>query len=285
MTQLLSKHWSSPACTTVTPSWLDSQPLQLNLCSLSRTLQCASFTVYLNSPNWPPSSVTSTGFLLQPASDSRRWCWPSRSSTELHLSTPALHSTTSAGWLVPPSLSANKSCPAKSQLLLFSYVLAPHWWNKLPTMSGQQNHSPSSTKDSRLICMYMQLYVSYHCTLILALMHLKYPWWIWKYVLFLFFLFTSSVTCCGFFLVTNVLIASRFGQKHLLNAPNLNVNVTEHTTNRGLNRKEKHTTVSLVQKQNRKAESSRGLQLGSLHQSSWVSVDATWDKKGNIFKY
>ena len=31
--------------------------------------------------------------------------------------------------------------------------------------------------------------------------------------------------CYGFFLVTNVLIVSRFGQKHLLNALNVNVNV------------------------------------------------------------
>ena len=35
---------------------------------------------------WPPSSVTSTGFLL-PTFDSRHWCWPSRPSMELHLST------------------------------------------------------------------------------------------------------------------------------------------------------------------------------------------------------
>ena len=34
----------------------------------------------------------------------------------------------------------------------------------------------------------------------------------------------STVTCCGFFLVTNVLIVSRFGQKCLLNV-NVNVNV------------------------------------------------------------
>ena len=31
-----------------------------------------------------PSSMTAIGFLLQPASDSRRWCWPSRLSMELH---------------------------------------------------------------------------------------------------------------------------------------------------------------------------------------------------------
>ena len=65
----------------------DSQPLRLTRCSVSRTLQCALFSIYPNSPMWPPSSVTSTGFLSQSASDSRRWCWPSRLSAELHPST------------------------------------------------------------------------------------------------------------------------------------------------------------------------------------------------------
>ena len=52
-------------------------------CSISRT-----FSIYPNSPMWRPSTATSSGFLLQPASDSRRWYWPSRPSTELHPSTP-----------------------------------------------------------------------------------------------------------------------------------------------------------------------------------------------------
>ena len=34
-----------------------------------------------------PTSATSTGFLLQSESDSRRWCWPSRPSSALHPST------------------------------------------------------------------------------------------------------------------------------------------------------------------------------------------------------
>ena len=45
------------------------------------------FCYYPASPMWPPSSLTSSGFLLQPKSNSRRWCWPSMPSTELHLST------------------------------------------------------------------------------------------------------------------------------------------------------------------------------------------------------
>ena len=48
----------------------------------SRMLHRDSFFIYLNSPMWPPSFVTSTGFQLRPASDSRWWYWPSRLSTE-----------------------------------------------------------------------------------------------------------------------------------------------------------------------------------------------------------
>ena len=44
----------------------------------------------------------------------------------------------------------------------------------------------------------------------------------WK--MFPCFLFLLCRRCCGFFLVTNVLIASRFGRKLLLNALNINVN-------------------------------------------------------------
>ena len=53
-TQLLVQVQSSPAWTTATPSWLDSQPLQRNCSSISRTLQHASFSIYPNSPMWPP---------------------------------------------------------------------------------------------------------------------------------------------------------------------------------------------------------------------------------------
>ena len=38
-------------------------------------------------PCKPPLLRDLTDFLLQPTSDSRWWCWPSRPSTELHLST------------------------------------------------------------------------------------------------------------------------------------------------------------------------------------------------------
>ena len=77
-----SKHWSSLVWTTTT--WLDSQPLQLNCCSVTRTLQHTLFSIYPNYPMWPPSFVTSTGFLLQPTSNSRQRYWL---PTELNRST------------------------------------------------------------------------------------------------------------------------------------------------------------------------------------------------------
>ena len=77
-----SKRWSFPAWTTATRSWLDSQLLQLNCCSISRALQCASISIYPNLPMWPPSTMTSNGLWLQPTSNQRRWYWSSRPSTE-----------------------------------------------------------------------------------------------------------------------------------------------------------------------------------------------------------
>ena len=85
------------------------------------------------------SHVTPTGLLLWLASNSRWWCWPSWPSIELNLSTSKHwsdhapqheHFTTSAGRPVAPSLKANKSSSANSQL--FS-ILAPDRWNELPT--------------------------------------------------------------------------------------------------------------------------------------------------------
>ena len=79
---------SSQRCntwTTATPSWIESQPLGLNRCNASRTLQHALFSIHPNSPLWPPYSVTSTGFQLQ--ADSKRWYRPSMLSMELHPST------------------------------------------------------------------------------------------------------------------------------------------------------------------------------------------------------
>ena len=53
-----------------------------------------------------------------------------QSLVRLHVPAPALHFTTSAGRLVPPSLRANKAHSVKLQL--FS-VLGPQWRNKLLT--------------------------------------------------------------------------------------------------------------------------------------------------------
>ena len=92
----------------------------------------------------------------------------------------ALHSATSAGRLVPPSLRANKSRSEKSQLFFLS---ASGGINSRP-VSGQQSHSLSSALDSRLHLdterdsllpphpyIIMHLYVRIISTSITALMH------------------------------------------------------------------------------------------------------------------
>ena len=96
------------------------------------------FTSYIhpNSPIWPPSSA---GVLLQPASDSRRWCWPSWLSMELHLSTSKYRSDYTPQQehftLLHQLASWYPHAESKQRLLgevAFS-VLAPQWWNELPT--------------------------------------------------------------------------------------------------------------------------------------------------------
>ena len=82
-----SEHESSPTWTIETHSWLDSQPLRLNSCNVSKIQQRALFSIYPNSPMSPSSSVTSTGFLLRPASNSWWQCWPSRPPAKLYPST------------------------------------------------------------------------------------------------------------------------------------------------------------------------------------------------------
>ena len=88
-------------------------------------------------------------------------CFQSQNNIQLHdikiprqrtvprTSLRALCSTTSTGRLVLPLLRTNKACSVK--LRLFS-VLAPHWWNELPINVMTAEYSPSSAKDSRLLC-------------------------------------------------------------------------------------------------------------------------------------
>ena len=78
--------------TTCHPSTGHPPPGQLQLCLGCSPSRCAKFSIYLNSAHVTPSSVTSTGFLLQPASNSRRWYLLSRPSTEWHPSTLKLWS-------------------------------------------------------------------------------------------------------------------------------------------------------------------------------------------------
>ena len=66
-----------------------------------------------------------------------------------HSPTRALHSSTSAGRLVPPSLRANKAAQQSCDSSLFWSLSGGT--NSRPT-SGQQSHSLSSAEDSRLLC-------------------------------------------------------------------------------------------------------------------------------------
>ena len=149
--------------------------------------------------------MTSTGLvLLSPASDSRRWCWPSRLSTELHPST-WLRSSTSAGRLVPPLLRANKARSAKS--LLFC--------DELPSNVRTAESLSMLGKYSRLI------YSDFTSTTIALLPPNPPP----LTIVSIFSFTPSMVICRGFSLVTKVCIISHIGQKRLLNALNVNVNV------------------------------------------------------------
>ena len=157
---------------------------------------------------WPPSSGPSTGFLL-PTFDSRHWCWPSRPSMELHLSTSKhcsdqtpqlehfalLHQL--AGWYrhrweqTKPSRLATLLCSGTS------------WVERTPDQClDSRIHSLSSAKYSRHICSEV------------AWLRPPTP---------------STVICCGFFLVTNILFVSRFGRKPLLNALNVNAQIHRST--------------------------------------------------------
>ena len=137
--------------------------------------------------------------------------------------------------------------------------------NSLP-MSGQWSHSPSSTKDSRpsphphmawlppnplsknLKNVYVtSMFISkYLCTHALkeSLTNSSYDPQVRAWKLFLYFFLLHRWWYVVVSLVTNVLIVSHFGQKHLLNALKVNVNVNSTLMNTGtkeiLGNQEKH---------------------------------------------
>ena len=115
-----------PTWTTATHSWLDSQPLRLNCCRVSITLECASFSVYLKFSHVTPLLSDSIGFPVVVPIQFKTMMLPLKHRSD---HTPQ-RSSTSAGRLVPPSLRANEGRSAKLQLLT---DLEPQWWNELPT--------------------------------------------------------------------------------------------------------------------------------------------------------
>ena len=83
--------------------------------------------------------MTSTGFLLRPASNSRRWCWPSRPSTELHPST-------SKHW---SDHAPQREHFAHLHQLADGY---PHRWEQTQFWHLPSNVRTVESKVSRLIC-------------------------------------------------------------------------------------------------------------------------------------
>ena len=135
-----------------TPSLLDSSIAAYPECCSTPPSDLPKFS------HVTPSSMTSPAFVSWPASDSRRWCWPSRLSMELHLSTSKhwsdntpqqehfAHLRQLADWYYhrweetkPAQQSHNHS--------LFWHLSGE---TSSRPVSGQRNYSPSSAKDSRL---------------------------------------------------------------------------------------------------------------------------------------
>ena len=125
-------------------SWLDSQPLRLNCCSVSRKLPCDP------SPPWPPLAS----------------CWGLHGAGLQGEQQSCTHLPRNGGRTTRPSESTDaplhqlaswyrhhweqtKLAQRSRDSSLFWHISGGT--NSRP-LSGQQNHSTSSTKDSRLIC-------------------------------------------------------------------------------------------------------------------------------------
>ena len=131
-----SERWSSPTWTTANQSWLDSELLQLNRWSMlhflsTQILPCDPPPI--RDLHWLPFAACIRFKTMVPAFMTINGTAPIYLQTLVrpHAPAQAVRSTTSAGWLVPPSLRANKG---RSMLKswLFS-VQVPQWWNELPT--------------------------------------------------------------------------------------------------------------------------------------------------------
>ena len=185
-------------------------------------------------PPWPP-----LGFLLQPATGlTMVLAFSTVNGTALvYLQTPvrphaparALPSTTSADRLVPPSLRANNTRSVKSQLFCFGTSVVEQTPDRCQD-SRVARHLPQKTQDSSVQTSpppriawhertYMHLYILIVSALITALkvslINSSYDPQMRAWQLFPFS-FLLPVMFRGFFLVTNVHIVSRFGQKRLL---------------------------------------------------------------------
>lgn len=136
-----------PVLLQFTLGWTPS--LCLNCCSISRMLQCALFSINPNSPIWSPSSVTSTGLLLNhqiqdggAGVQGCQWnctCLPPKHFAQQHQLASWYHQHWEQTKLT------QRSCDS-------SLFWHPSGETNSWPMLAQQNHSPSSAKDSRLGC-------------------------------------------------------------------------------------------------------------------------------------
>ena len=140
---------SSPSWTTIPPS-LDSQPLRLNHCSVSRTLQrlvcnpprLSHVTRLLHDLHWLPVSAHIRFQMMVLDFKAVNRTEPVYLQTLVRPRGPerALHSSTSAGRLVPPSLRANKAAQRSRSSSLF--------WS----LRGGTNSRPTSGQQSLCVC-------------------------------------------------------------------------------------------------------------------------------------
>ena len=112
-----------------TPSLCDLIVAEYSECCSMPCFQSTQIFLCQPPSSWPPLAYCCSPLLIQ--DDDTGLEGHQRNCTHLPPNTgqttrPST-STTSAGWLVPPSLRANKVCSAQSPLF---YVMVPQWWNK-----------------------------------------------------------------------------------------------------------------------------------------------------------
>ena len=151
-------HNRTPSPSAATCSWLDTQPLRQNCCSMSRKLQCALFSIYqhfshvtplLCDFHWLTVAARIRFKMMVLAFKAINGTAPIYLQTlvKAHVPAWALRPTTSIGPWYLHCWEQTKVTQERSDFSLFWRLSG--WTNSWP-MSGQQSHLQSSAKDSRL---------------------------------------------------------------------------------------------------------------------------------------